>query len=191
MGLDSYVYRIRRAKPLENRTYTPDELREFDLDYFLKDEPDEELVKQLMPYCQEVQVRSSWVDVRKICEEYGLSNDSYVCMQRGNGDIGITDPAKKENSYTAISAKEIEAKFLLERTLPYCVYRSEEVAYWRKNYSVQDFFYENLDHVENTGFYLLDADVLTDFNLAFGDSLGGLPVAAPTDEQALFYHEWY
>ena len=191
MGLDSYVFRIKKLQRMEPRVYTRDELDQLKLAYFLKEEPEEELVKQLMPYCQVIQVKTPLIDIQKIRAEHSLSDDAYVCMHCGNGDIGLIDPKNEKAEMLTISGDEIQSKYLFEKTLPYCVYHSEEVSYWRKNYRVQDFFYENLEHVENTGFYLLDAEVVTDFNLKFGGDLGELPLEAPTDDQALFYYEWY
>ena len=191
MGLDSYVFRIKKAQGLEPRVYTRAELDRLNLDYFFKGESYESLVQQLMPYSQEVQVKAPQIDFQKICKEHGLSDKAYICLRSGNGDIGFIDPMKKEDRKLIVSGADIQANFLVETTQPYYVHICERVAYWRKNYDVQDFFYENLDHVENTGFYLLNDEVITDFNLKVGDSLGGLPMEAPTEEQALFYHEWY
>ena len=76
-----------------------------------------------------------------------------------------------------------------EKTL---VFRREEVAYWRKHYAVQSFFYDALGNVENTGYYRLSEAVLKQFNAStLEGSWDLLPVEAPTDDTALFYWEWY
>ena len=190
MGLDSYVFRITKAEELEPRVYTAREILDRGLEYFPRDGADEELVRQLLPYCREVRIRSPQIDIAKIRREYGLSGDAYISMMCGSGAVALTDP-KGEGGFTEISGEDVREKFLTEVTETCCVYRSEQVCYWRKNYAVRDFFCEHLDRVENTGFYLIGAEVIRKFAQEAGADWGVLPDEPPTAERALFYHEWY
>lgn len=86
-------------------------------------------------------------------------------------------------------SQTFRAPYVNEKT---AVFVREKVAYWRKNYHVQGFFYDALDCVENTGYYLLSEEVLTKFNAeAYENGWDMLPVEAPTEDSALFYWEWY
>lgn len=102
------------------------------------------------------------------------------------------DPESEGGRHITLTSEEIAEKYTVhedERTL---VFRREEIAYWRKHYGVQSFFYDALENVENTGYYLLSEDVLRQFNAAsIEKSWDPLPVVAPDDDTALFYWEWY
>lgn len=67
---------------------------------------------------------------------------------------------------------------------------TDEVQYWRKAYDVQEWFHENIDGiVENTGYYILDENLRTEFNIKFPEDT--LPDEETPDEYAYFYWEWY
>ena len=62
--------------------------------------------------------------------------------------------------------------------------------YWRKAYDVQEWFHENLGVVvENTGYYLLNTEIIQQFNEAFLER--PIPEEPPDEESALVYYEWY
>ena len=60
--------------------------------------------------------------------------------------------------------------------------------YWRKNYDLQDWIYDNIEGVDNCGYYVLDLDVVSEINYMFDASI---PAVKPSETEALFYHEWY
>ena len=85
-------------------------------------------------------------------------------------------------------AKEIEEKYTIVKSVPHYIWIEEEEAYWRKHYDLQEWFYDSIDGVENCGYYILDADMIAEMNEQFGENV---PAEDPTDEEALFYNEWY
>lgn len=61
-----------------------------------------------------------------------------------------------------------------------------EVNYWRKNYKLQDAFYNELGFVENTGYHKVNSDFIERQNLLpDGEEYSLL------DGEAFFYYEWY
>jgi len=48
--------------------------------------------------------------------------------------------------------------------------------------------YDVLEDVENCGYYILDANVIAEMNELFDENVSA---EDPTDDEALFYHEWY
>ena len=87
-----------------------------------------------------------------------------------------------------ISNKDIEEKYTITESIPHYIWQSNEEAYWRKNYALQDWFYDNLEGVDNCGYYILNADQIAEMNERFGENV---VEDDPTDDEALFYHEWY
>lgn len=192
MGLDICVYRVQKPGPFESKVFNKEEL--LDQGYCLIPRPDryENLVRDLRPYTQEVLVKTAYLNMEAVRKDYGLSEQAYACEWLGDGRIGIFDPEPEENRHITLTSEEIAEKYTEyedERTL---VFLREEVAYWRKHYGVQNFFYNALGDVENTGYYFLSEDVLAQFNAAAVEKgWNSLPVEAPTDDAALFYWEWY
>ena len=192
MGLDICVYKVQKPDPFENKVFDKEEL--LNQGYCLIPRPDdyEDLIQELRPYTQEVLVKTAYLNVEAVRRDYGLSEQAYACEWCGDGLIGLLDPESEGGRHITLTPEEIAEKYTVhedERTL---VFRREEIAYWRKHYGVQSFFYDALENVENTGYYLLGEDVLRQFNAAsIEKSWDPLPVVAPDDDTALFYWEWY
>lgn len=86
-------------------------------------------------------------------------------------------------------APEMREKHLVNRVEVHNAFRKERVAYWRKDYEVEDFFMEKHDDgIENTGYYILDLETILEFNSYFPQEL---PEEEPSETSALFYWEWY
>lgn len=89
-----------------------------------------------------------------------------------------------------IKESDLDGRYTIERIDNWYVCDAKEVMYWRKAYDVQDWFHENLGVVvENTGYYLLNAEIIRRFNEAFPER--PLPEGSPDEEPALAYYEWY
>ena len=190
MGLDMYVYRIRKAK-LEDREYTTEELSKLGLGYVsVKDaESDMHLFAQLLPYTIKRNVSAQFYNVKQIIEDYNLPKDSHIGMISYERIVvgGRTDSGEYVSQ--EVFREEIEKKYIETITDIYYVWeREEEVAYWRKHYDLQDWIYDNVEGVDNTGYYILNAETIRELNKKFDECL---PEEDPTDESALFYWEWY
>ena len=68
---------------------------------------------------------------------------------------------------------------------------TEAVAYWRKHYELQSAFYDAIEGVENCGYYVLNRATIENLRDEFPDDMEYVPCEDPTEESALFYHEWY
>lgn len=189
MGLDQYIFKITKAE-LEECDYKADELREMRLNFIsLKEAHDNmDLYSQLLPYTIQRNVSDEFINTEKIIEDYNLPKESYIGMMsyekivvRGKNDNG-------EYVEQEIYREEIDKKYTITKTEPYYIWKSEEVAYWRKYYDLQDWIYETIDGVDNTGYYILDAETIMELNRKFKTYLA---VQEPTDKFALFYWEWY
>lgn len=194
MGLDMYVYRVRKPK-LDTRVYTAKEISEMGLASANIEEVKHEssLLEQILPYTMVRNVTDEYIDKAKIIADYNLPKNSYIGMWAPNGiQISGTD-GNGEYVSQFISKSEIDEKYTLTKTMPTYIWKMEEVAYWRKHYELQEWFYDIIEdahdtQVENCGYYVLDADMIAEMNEQFGENV---PEEDPTDDEALVYHEWY
>lgn len=189
MGLDQYVYKVSKIG-LEKRTYTSAELRELGLNFISADivKENECLYYQLLPYTIKRDISVEFIDTDKIIADYHLPSNSSVGMMSYDK---ITLSGKNENGEYIrqdITRDEIENKYTITKINPYYIWKEKQVAYWRKHYDLQDWIYDELGDVDNTGYYMLNADVIKSLNWTFAEDL---PVMEPTKDSALFYWEWY
>lgn len=189
MGLDMYVYRIKRPQ-LEDKVYKPEELYDKNLTFVSVENAENEmsLFEQLIPYTETRNVLTDYYDKAKMIADYNLPKDSYIGMVSSEGIrlCGTKDNGERVSQF--IDSQEIEKKYIITKSVPHYIWHSSEEAYWRKEYEIQDWFYSNLDHVENVGYYILDADLIAALNAEFDEEI---PEDDPDDNEALFYHEWY
>ena len=189
MGLDQYVYRIEKVN-LEDRVYTSKELRELGFSFAEVRNVNEylECYADLLPYTIQRNVSSEFYDIEKMIADYNLPSNSHIWMQSYNKIAlgGYTDNGERVEQ--EITREEIEEKYTVTKILPYYIWKESEVEYWRKNYDLQDWVYDELDNVDNTKYCILGKEVIREINRLFGECL---PLREPTKESALFYWEWY
>lgn len=190
MGLDQYIYRAKKPQ-LEERVYESAEIDSMLNMHrvFLVDAEDEmDLIEQLLPYTVVREVKAKFMDDKKMFADHGIPKNAYMCyMSSVEITYTWTDENGKRNEKT-IAMREVDEKYTIEKVLPCYIWESEEVQYWRKHYELQDWIYDHIDGVQNTGYYILDADLIRELNKEFDEHI---PKEDPDDESALFYWEWY
>lgn len=190
MGLDQYVYRVKKPS-LEDRVYTREEISSLGLaSVFIESvERAEHLYQQLFPYVVKANVSAQFYNVEKIISDYNLPKNSsigYISSQDGIALYG-TD-SNGNHIRHAVSAKEVDEKYTITKVKPSYVWKEEEQAYWRKDYDLQGWIYDTIEGVDNTGYYILDANLINEINDKFD---ADIPEEGPTEESAMFYWEWY
>jgi hypothetical protein len=80
--------------------------------------------------------------------------------------------------------RDLSDRYLVPTVNDFYVCDTREVMYWRKEYGLQAYFYEQLGDVENCGYYHLDEEFINAFNWAY-------PSWHIDYGDGLFYHEWY
>ena len=189
MGLESYVFRIIKPEPLNEEVVTEDELHSVGLSFIRITGLDPQMFQDLIPYSLQARVITPNLDMDGICKVYGKSVEDSCRAFHGDGSI---DFLTSDAGVVHISADELQKKYTVNQEEPALLFFSEKVAYWRKNYSVQSFFYEHILGIENTGFYLISKKVLEQYHkLSRKNAWLSLPPEAPSEYTALFYHEWY
>lgn len=186
MGLDMWVRRVRKPN-LEDRVYTAEEISSMGYSAVPVEET-EDNCEQLIPYTVVRNVLTKYYDKAKMIEDYNLPKNSHINTFTADG---IRISGKNNNGeYVGqfISRRELEEKYIITESVPTYIWYEEDEAYWRKHYELQQWFYDNLEDVDNCGYYILDAEQIAEMNTEFGEHVSE---EDPTDDEALFYHEWY
>lgn len=188
MGLDMWIRRVRKPS-LDDKVYTTQEL--YDMGYSVvgvEDIDNDASMEQLLPYTVVRNVLTDYYDKEKMIADYNLPKNSSIgmCSSEGIRISGFNQDGERVSQF--ISDKDIKEKYTITKSVPNYIWKESEEAYWRKHYSLQDWFYNNLEDVENCGYYILDADLIAEMNATFDESVAE---DDPTDDEALFYHEWY
>lgn len=189
MGLDMYVYRIQKPGLDAEKVYDRNEIEGVVLH---KDEIGEPMYRQLLPYCDELRVIIHYYDLDKIKEDYGLSEvyvSGYSYDDKG-GRTFISGVKNGENFRAEIEDDVIQEKYIINKEELCYVCHTDEVQYWRKEYDIQDWLHDSIGcNVENTGYYILDEELRSNFNSEFPEV--PLPNEKTPDQYAYFYWEWY
>lgn len=188
MGLDQYIFRVKKLE-LADRLYTSEELSTMGLDKIPAEHFDNEMYKQLKPYAVKRDVLCKLYDTAKIIEDYNMPNGSHIWSYCGNEiTIGGYD-ANNQRVDKTITRDEIERKYIKTEIIPYYIFSTEEVWYWRKNYDLAEWLDDNMKCTrENTGYYKLTKTLIKRINSKFKAKI---PEESATKESALFYWEWY
>lgn len=196
MGLDMYVRRVSKPHLDERKVYYPDELYQYSV--IKKEDFSEEMYGDLLPYMQPIRFASRSYDTDRIAIEFGITkprpygySNGYILFDDGND---LSENRKR----IEISSRDIDEKYTVWSMDSGYAFSTEEVAYWRKAYDVQEFMHSRIRRdVLNCGYYLLNEEIIGDYDLTFrlpfeDDGYAvNIPHEPPSEETALFYHEWY
>ena len=199
MGLDMYVFKLKKVSQSDlekviacgENSYA--KLRDINphISCFTIDEDVEEAVemfKDAMPYLTEVTLKTEYIDLDKVRDDYGVPDDADIVGRRfsGDGSVGITFRFGDERCDVNLTDDMIKEKYT--KLIPEKCYIVErfECAYWRKAYNLQRDIYAAYDGViQNCGYHKVNEDMYSlmadDINADFSDN----------EKEALFYHEWY
>lgn len=185
MGLDIYAYQISRPT-LPNRTYQYQELAA-KMMVILPREREDPRYLGLLPFTIELSVVNTYVDFERIRraleydsepEIYGYSSNGYIRMSGKKDGVRVNHQVYGPDYY-----------YDKEEQCPVC--ERSLVAYWREARELQEFFNARLGDIENGEYHLIPIETIQDFNCAAQEFWGQLPAVEPTEDRALFYHEWY
>lgn len=182
MGLDIWLFKIRKTKKDLSNVKTLDDIRQLGLNSFTeKGVKPSYMYDDLIPYCVEVMCENDYIDIDKIKKTYGLED---IYSESIGGIYSFVDKNGKKISLTS---DEIKDNFTVTRQEATYVFEEENVYYWRKRYDIQDLFYESYQ-VENCGYTEVDIETLEHIQKEYDE---GLIIPELGDDEAVFYHEWY
>lgn len=178
MGLDMYLYRAEKANSYKEASFTIPEKDFLD---------NEDMYCSLKPYLQKEIVRMDVIDWDRLKKDYDIP--SHYSLRFGHKSFTYTykDSLGNEIDKTFYEDDLKEKGYIHEEDIPYYFCNIFEVAYWRKDYELQETIYDSIEEtIENCGFYEIDSlfaarlmydcyDTTEKFNPDF----------------TYFYHEWY
>ena len=206
MGLDMWIYGI---KDISNENI-PDGMTE---DWYEEngykiissyDENDEEfnnMFHDMYKYSVVRNVEYTKTDLNSIKKDYDIDEDAEFSGMSFSSDGTEYRFSKwiSENEYgNAYYNKDVfltdeqlckyDVK-VLEKSL---IYKAEELAYWRKEYDLQDLIYnEYCGHVYNCGFHLIDDDMMKKINRYLKSKDKSTQSINNDGYIAKMYSEWY
>ena len=177
MGLDSYVYKIKKiAKEIDIETL--EQLKRSGYGYVTKDSS---LTRQLETYATEITLPIDEIDIDKIIKDYDLGKiTGRSIVNKRYTFTGV------KNSVTFDDDNKID-KYLIETPKQFLIFKSEDVAYWRKDYNISSYIQEHYPN-ENTEYVEIELGDLETIKEYFDSELN---VPSLDEGEGLFYWEWY
>lgn len=185
MGLDSYVFQVSRPT-LPERTYQFQELAS-KLIVITPQEQGETRYRGLLPFAQKVSVVSTYYDMERLQHAFEFDDKPQIFVFHSSGHIWVS--GRKNGGQEKHQVYGPDYTFEKEERCFVC--QQDELAYWRNAHEVQNFFYEQLGDIENAGYYQIPKETILAFNSVAPASWGRLPEMEPSEDQGLFYYEWY
>ena len=205
MGLDMYLYRVTKLDDEEKEqvdNMTVDELNDSEFAVYTLKQGDEEekdsllhdaSIAELIPYMYQIKRKQKYINLIRLKREKGIPEDARQSGEVfGEGEYWLwfrMDDKKWEVELTGLDeATKERITDVSEDILG--VFLKDEVAYWRKNYGLQQKMHDSCDvKVENCGYYKLN-DFMKKSVRDEKDGYEDLDMEE-TDDSAVFYYEWY
>lgn len=193
MGLDQYLYRIRKATDADVARVQGRKLRDILEDYaiFFDDEP--ELIEPIKPYLKRVTVRAIEHDWERMLTEHNVPTDAKLSGWSA-GPEGFSYSFRDENKklYRISLNRDEENKYDIEVDRDvYVANEYTQCAYWRKNHALADEL-RTITDIENCGFYPVNEEMWeTIITFDTSNGLKANDYIPISENECLVYHEWY
>ena len=184
MGLDMYIYRAKTPE-LKMGIYDADDEYISSLVQLPKEETENPMYKQLLPFAARIQIVNHQYDFDAIAKDYCIGDNVGVSSFNSattifSGNNGSTPPIPNETVKEKYTRAIIQTRFVVD---------IEEVYYWRKAYDIQSLICREIETaVENCGFYKITENIARKIH----EMDNKFPTTIVNDKNAnIFYHEWY
>ena len=134
MGLDMYVYRVKKPGLDTSKVFDADEIHDIILS---EEDIKDAMYRELLPYCDKVQAIRHYYDIEKLKAESGAK--SLHLSSIIGGVLSFTGTKPNGQSVTiSKSDAEIDESYTVDREETCYVCSYTEVRYWRKAYDIQE-----------------------------------------------------
>lgn len=165
MGLDMYMRRVEKLNDKEVAFFKG--IRTDDFDFYnagvcyipkLDFDDDAEMMSDLLPYVTEVPVIETLFNYEQCLKDHGIDLfDERVGSYSGPNGVGFSFQSGKRIDLTD---KEYNL-YLFEKEVPVCMWKMEEIDYWRKYHELIDFI-ESVHIKHKTNQYMLQKKKMPD-----------------------------
>jgi len=187
MGMDMFAYLISKTKTNAGKI---SEL-EPDVYYIGKEEAGSSKYTDLLPYCTEAELVNDVAIVSPgiLQEKFKIPEDwdmGHMCWEGDKLVVGFYSPDRREK--TTLMIPEDRLKNYTDPTAhTYYVYELRKLKQWRNDSELseklnEEYHSDRKRDVENCGFHIANSEMR---------KLMGVSDHENTDEQAVFYCEWY
>ena len=192
MGLDMWMYGIKDISGEEIPDNMPQEwYEEHDyklITYYEGDDDFDNMYGDMYIYSAIRNVEYIETDMEKLKEDYKIHENANLSSIIG-GRLGFS--YNKKSWEIEISEDEIKKydKKVFRKAL---IFKADELAYWRKEYNLQDLIYTGYHkEIYNCGFHKLDDDLMEKINRYL--EINDMDKQNINDDGyiAKMYHEWY
>ena len=192
MGLDMWMYGIKDISGEDIPDNMPQEWYE-EHDYKLithyeNDDDFDKMYGDMYIYSAIRNVEYIETDMEKLKKDYKINENAHLSSIIG-GKLGFS--YNKKSWEIEISEDEIKKydKKVFRKAL---IFKADELAYWRKEYNLQDLIYTGYHkEIYNCGFHKLDDDLMEKINRYL--EINDMDKQNINDDGyiAKMYHEWY
>lgn len=191
MGLDMYAYSVRRLTDREMLSLEGQNIYALsdDILCFTQENIDagnSKETRDILPYMRQFTGKITETDYKVLKRDYNIPSDWGLCGIGHHGDI---ISLRFHYDYSGLNSKELTMtdfefrKYDHVRELPCFAVYVKEVAYWRKNYELEDALYDAYDgQIQNCGWHLAN-EKMKSLMIGAGASID--------HSDTIFYHEWY
>ena len=129
------------------------------------------------------------MDIEKIKEDYNVNKDAHISIFNSDGVIEFScGEYRKQVKISKDDLNKYDKKVFRETI----VFKGDELAYWRKEYDLQDLIYnEYCGQVYNCGFHEIDDEMMRKINRYLRVRNMDKQSINNDGYIAKMYHEWY
>ena len=193
MGLDMWMYGIKDISNEEIPDGMPESWYEehgYKLITHYEDDDDfYNMFHDMYDYSVIRNVEYTETDFEKIKKDYNVKKEANISMMSGGGVIGFScGEYYKEIEIPKDEWDKYDKKVLREAI----IFKADELAYWRKEYKLQELIYNKYyGNIYNCGFHLIDDDMMKMINRYLKVKDMNKQHINDDGYVAKMYHEWY
>lgn len=192
MGLDMWMYGIKDITKddipdgMPESWYEDNGYKLIVIDY--EDDEFNKMYNDLLKYAVTRNVIYIETDYNKLKKDYGIDEEMHLCYW-GNNKMGFS--YREFYKEIELTHEELD-KYDINVARESLVFKGDELAYWRKEYNLQDLIYENYNgDIYNCGFHELDDELMKKINRYLKRNEMNRQNINDIDYVTKMYHEWY
>ena len=197
MGLDMYLFKITKLNDKEIANVSHKHIDEIKKDYHYFELESynkySELYNDLEGLISKIPVKRTIFEHKRCYAEHNISeSDDLMCRTQSPAGLELSF---RSGAKIKLNREELKS-YLKTKDDEVYIYKSEDVAYWRKDYDLQNFFYNRMN-IENCGYHLLSEETkqeLKNYLLKYQpDDFNDYPKLEWLDDEDvdIFYYEWW
>lgn len=196
MGLDMYLEKITKVSEDELKGITglhSDDILNKGYNVYSKEDMqrEEDLIAPIKNYLTAINYMETYIDIAAIKADNDIPKDAWISGEHGGKDgIGYSFMTKDDKHFQVELTTEDAEKYVITKETEGFVCKSENLAYWRKNYDLHETFEQRCETiVENCGYAPVPDDLLLEL-IDNGEQITENDIECDEDS-IIVYHPWW